>query len=195
MYSRSRESSAGTDCASKGAAAGERPERRSCFSTCDSIRLVSCPWSDKGTITGSRWSIHKPANVFISFSPFSLESGGCSRFVSQLPWLTNPPLKNSTHFRWRGEKALPALARARRASTSKAQTCFTPLVVEGGGHPHPLWFFGRPAHRNPPPRRTELKRRNSKALPVKLSGPRHHPLHARALDPHPALPDRLGIRW
>ena len=65
MYSRSRESSAGTICGSKGALDGERPERRSCFSTWDFIRLVSCPFSETSTITASRWSIHKPASVFI----------------------------------------------------------------------------------------------------------------------------------
>jgi len=45
-----------------------QPERRSCFSTPDLIRLVSWPLSERITMTASRWSIHKPANVFIIFS-------------------------------------------------------------------------------------------------------------------------------
>src|ERR1051326_556422 len=63
--------------ASKGAQVGERPGRRSCFSTSDFIRLVSWPLSERITMTASRWSIHKPANVFIVFSfVVGLQSGG-----------------------------------------------------------------------------------------------------------------------
>jgi len=63
VYSLWRESSAGTAWYSNRPEAGS-PDRRSCFSPVDSIRLVSSPVFDKTTIKAVRWSIQIPASAF-----------------------------------------------------------------------------------------------------------------------------------